>query len=80
MRQLLLALVLLTVVFVVVGTLVLLLIAIDYAADSAISWVELEVRPIHFSMHRFPRIASLTVKRRERGLDPDSLTPERLEA
>ncbi len=51
-RQLLSALLLFTVVFVIVAALIVLFIGIDYAADSAVSWVGSQMRSIHFSMHR----------------------------
>jgi uncharacterized membrane protein len=50
-RQLLSALLLFTVAFVIAAALIALFIEIDYAADSAVSWVESQVRSIHFSMH-----------------------------
>lgn len=50
-QQLLAALLLFTVVFVIAAALIALLIGIDYAADSAVSWAESQVRSIHFSTH-----------------------------
>lgn len=50
-RQLLSALLLFTVVFVIAAALITLFIGIDYAASSAISWAESQVRSIHLSMH-----------------------------
>ena len=75
MRQLPSEFILLTVVFVVVGPLVLLLIAIDYAADSFF-----DVSILSYSLLD-SRIATLTAWRGgTEGFDPDLLTPERLEA
>ncbi len=50
-QQLLAALLLFTVVFVIAAALIALCIGIDYAADSAVSWAESQVRSIHFSTH-----------------------------
>lgn len=50
-RQLLSALLLFTVVFVIAAALIALFIGIGYAADSAVSWAESAVRSAHFSMH-----------------------------
>jgi hypothetical protein len=50
-QQLLAALLLFTVVFVIAAALIALCIGIDYAADSAVSWAESQVRSIHFFTH-----------------------------
>lgn len=51
-QQLLAALLLFTVVFVIVAALIALFIGIGYAAESAVSWAESQVRSLHFSAHR----------------------------
>lgn len=50
-RQLLAALLLFTVAFVIAAALIVLCVGIDYAADSAVSWAESQVRSIYFSIH-----------------------------
>lgn len=50
-QQLLAALFLFTVVFVIVAALIALCVGIDYAADSAVSWAGSRVRSIHFFTH-----------------------------
>lgn len=50
-RQLLAALLLFTILFVVVAALIALCIGIDYAAGSAVSWAESQVRSTHCSTH-----------------------------
>ena len=68
-RQLLSAFVLFTAVFAIAGALILLFIGIDYAADSAISWVESELRLIHFPAHHSVAVtARFSIRKTDGGV------------